>query len=296
MFEFETMNKARPSRPVALGLVLLLALALTQCTTLKKMSGIRKPQVQVEGVELEALSFDGARLRFDLKVSNPNPVGIHLSGFDYLFEIEQRPFLQGSETQALDISANGSSRVSVPAAFRFDDLLAHLQALSDNDESPYTMTVTFSFNLPVLGEVRVPISSSGMIPVIRVPQARLMALRLERLSLSRADLLLVLEVSNPNGFSLQLASMEYDFSVNQQEWVLGILQESTPVEAQAISRIELPLSLDFTALGGSIRQLLLGQSRLNYAFNANLGIGTSLPLLEEVMLPLHLSGEISLTR
>ena len=257
---------------------------------------IRTPTAEVVGVVVESLTFQGARLRFDVEISNPNAVGVRLAGFDYDLEVEGARVLGGRIDHDVALAARGRSIVPVPVELAFADLIALVQGLADRDESPYTMTVGLSFRLPVLGTVRVAVARSGTLPVVRPPQLSVTGLRLHRLTLQGASLVLELEVRSPNGFAVWLDSLEYSLTVAGERWAAGTMRRTVPLLNRRAARLELPVDLSFTAVGQSARNILAGRDPLAYALEAEISLRTSLPLLPRATIPVELSGEIGLAR
>ena len=287
------MNLRCAARIFALA---LLAAVLGACASFDLSSAIRKPTAEVVGVEIERLSFEEADLRFDVKITNPNGVGIELAGFDYRLVVEGTEFLKGSVDQKIALRANASSVVPVPVTFRFDSLLETVGALTDKDESSYEITVGLSFRLPVLDKVRVAATKKGTLPVVRLPRLRLASLRLDGLSLQGASLVLGVELANPNGFGLSLASFDYRFAVAGQTWATGTSRRAAQFGPRQTGRLDIPINLDFGAIGRSVRDTLLGRAPLSYALSAKLAVGTTLPLLKTATLPIDVSGQIGITR
>ena len=76
--------------------VVLAFVLLSGCESLRDAAeGMRKPQLRIASTELQALSFSGVTLVFNVEIRNPNPIGISLAGFDYQLQIEEDPFVSG---------------------------------------------------------------------------------------------------------------------------------------------------------------------------------------------------------
>lgn len=278
------------------ALALWLVLAMAGCESFNLSGMLRKPEVAVSGAEIEQLGFEEARVRFDVKLTNPNPVGVRLSGFDYRLTLDSAEFLSGSVDQAVSIAARGTSTVPVPVSFRYQDLFAAAARLADAAETPYEMSVGFSFDLPVLGRVRIPASFKGVIPVIRAPSVSVAGLKLERLTLGAASLVLSLDVRNPNGFSLALQGLDYRFEVGGRQWVQGAAARAAAIAAHGAGRIEVQIQLDLAAAGRTVAELLTRRGPVAYVLDARLVVGTPLPLLKSAEVPVHLSGEVQISR
>ena len=77
------MKKSRLALHTILALLGIAAAALLVgcCESLRDAVDVMiRPEVRIAGTELEALSFSGLTLRFDVEIKNPNPIGIGLAG------------------------------------------------------------------------------------------------------------------------------------------------------------------------------------------------------------------------
>ena len=286
--------KIRPLLRIAA--VILAAAGLAACASLDLSSMIRKPTLEIVGFEVERLTFEEAGLRLDVKVTNPNGVGIQLAGFDYSLVIEGAELVKGAVDHKVSLRANGSSVIPVPVSFGYKDLFAAVRALGDKDESPYELTVGFTFSLPVLDKVKVTAAHKGTLPVVRVPTVRVASLRLDGLTLQGASLVLRLELANANGFGLSLSSLDYRFAVANQSWATGTSRRAVQIGSRQKGLIDIPINLDFYAVGRTARDSLMSVAPLSYELSARLGVGTTLPLLKSATIPVELKGQVGILR
>jgi len=284
-------------RLTVFSLAAALVLLVSGCASLGDLGNVvRKPTAEVTKAAIEELSFSGAQIGIDVKVSNPNPVGLSLAGFSYTLFVNSEQFITGDFKQGISIAARGSSTVHVPVSFEYQKLISGISSLADRNETPYRVDLKLSFDVPVLGKVVVPVSAQGTLPVVRVPVPRVAALQLRQLTLSGASVVLRVALSNPNAFALTLARLDYSFSVNGRRWAQAAVDHPATVAAGTASEIEIPISLDFGSVGRSVIDLLTGGAAVDYSLTGGMKIGTALPLLPEASLPVDLSGRIGVTR
>ncbi len=277
------------------GLILIL-MQLFGCAALQQIANIQKPTVDVQNMRLTGMSFDALDLAFDLKITNPNALSATMAGFDYDFQIGDASFLKGTQDKQLTLQAMGESTLEIPLTLNFKDLYNTFQALKNQDSSAYNLVCGLSFNLPVLGVTRIPVSKSGNLPNLKLPDISIGALKLNKITLSGADLELKLNVKNANTFSFLLNKLNYDFAVNGKTWVKGLSQKQMQVKEKGQSSIAIPISLNFLEMGTAIYQMINSSQKLNYQLKGNVDLNSSLPLLKQVSLPLDRVGEISISR
>lgn len=147
-----------------LASLLLIALLQTGCQTTKEIlnrMNVKEPGVSVTNVAVEKMSLVGVNFIFDVKIDNPNQVGIDLSGFDYDMLINGHSFVKGNQEQPVKIEPKGNSTVQIPLMIGFVDLFSVFSSLKKQGEASYQLTTGFHFDVPVLGKVRVPAEKTG---------------------------------------------------------------------------------------------------------------------------------------
>ncbi|MDQ1327066.1 MAG: hypothetical protein QG641_346 [Candidatus Poribacteria bacterium] len=271
---------------------------LSSCSMFQTVvsENIKKPKVDFIGAKLSGLSFDAVDLLFDLKIENPNRIGVKLAGFDYDLLLDGSSFVKGNQDKGIDIPSAGEETIQLPVSLRFSDIYRTFENLKDQGASNYQIKCGFSFNVPVLGAVRIPVSKSGEFPLIKLPKLSFNALKLERLTLNGAEMKLGIKMSNPNVFSMLLDKMQYDFKLNDLSIVSGNADKGMQIKEKGDSIIEIPITVDFLKAGMTVYQIINGSKNINYQLGGNLDLTTSLPLLGKVNLPFDLSGRTDLIK
>ena len=272
-------------------------LALSGCETLSRVGiGIERPTASVESVSLTGLTFSAAELMSTIRVVNPNAVGVTLAGFAYAVEVEGVEILTGEQTRGLEIAAHGESRIEFPVELGFANVIDTVAAVRDLDEADVTVSAELRFDLPVIGPVVVPARRTVTVPVVRPPGIQATDLVLESITWTGARLGLVLQMDNPNAFSFVLDSLAYSFSVDDRTWVSAATESPLVVPSRGAQEIAVPVTISFTALGRTARELLLGGETFSYSLVARAAIRPDLEALPPVTLPLEQEGRIGIRR
>ncbi|NIR48757.1 LEA type 2 family protein [candidate division KSB1 bacterium] len=256
----------------------------------------KKPTVSFGNPKLHKLSFESITLLFDLKITNPNPLAIKLAGLDYDFLLNEQSFVTGNQEHGLEILSESESTVEIPVTFNFSDVYQTFKSLKNRDSTQYELRCGLSFDLPLLGRKRVPVSKSGSLPLLKLPNLRVESLNIESLGLTGTDLTLNVQLENPNTFAFVLQKMDYGLKINNKEWVTSSLNRDTEIAANDAGLISIPISLNFLQIGQSAYQLLKDSRPLDYHFEGELDLSSSIPLLKQVTLPFERSGQVSLVR
>ncbi|MBN2732630.1 MAG: LEA type 2 family protein [Balneolaceae bacterium] len=280
-------------------LLILIALFISGCQAIQDLTdNIRKPSLSVTDVRVTDFAFDEIELTYDVEIDNPNLVAVQMVSYDYDFKINNNDFLQGSQDKQLRIESSGTSTFQIPMRLNFQELYSLFNSLRGQDEADYQLLANLDFNLPVLGETTLPLEKSGSVPMIKLPKINVSSLKVNDVNFSRADLVLNLEVDNPNGFGLLVNALSYNLDVNGRNWVDGSNSKNISISENQTSRIAIPISLNITEIGSSVIQLLNNSSDLNYELNGNFDFGATHPLLDNMRADFSFdqTGEVPLIR
>lgn len=284
-----------PNRLRCLAVVLSVPFVFS-CAGLQDLRAPRKPDVSFQNVSLVRLSLDSVDLLFDLQIDNPNAFGVSLAGFDYDMLLNQNSFLSGVQNDKQSIPANGSSTVQLPVTLAFSKIYQTLQSLSDADSTDYRLDLSFSFDVPILGVVKVPASKSGRLPLLKLPKVSIANIDLKKLNLTGADLQLNLEIDNPNPFSATLNRLNYQLAIDGQHFASGLSSQPLHIEKKAASQLAIPISLNFLQTGRTIYNLLTKKESFAYTLTGDFDLSTSLQKLGSITLPFDRTGTITLNR
>ena len=281
---------------VCLFCVVILLVACSGLKELAETAKVERPEVEIVGSKLTGLSFRDIDFMFDVRIQNPNSLGVKLSGFDYDFLINENSFINGDQEEGMEIKAQGEHTVHLPVSFEFSSLYQAFQSLRQNDNSTYELKCGFSFELPILGPVRIPVSTKGDVPLIKFPKVNLDGLKLKHLGFSGADLELAVRFDNPNAFSMILERFNYQLNINGQSWASGDVEQRTEVADKGEGVLAIPISLDFAQIGRSVYGMLTGDQSFDYQLQGDLDLSSSFPLLEKATLPFDLTGVTELIK
>ena len=285
---------SRVVRPIALAALALFT--LLSCETLRGILTVDPPTAEVDSVSLSSLTFSEVGLLAQIGVENPNPIGISLAGFSYTLDLEGVRVLEGDQPRGLAIESFGRSVVELPVTLRYQTLFDSISSLQGQTEAEYEIGVSLRFDLPVLGPLTIPLARRGTIPIVRPPSVRIAGLALRSIGIQGASLSLTVAVDNPNSFSFDLDALEYSFQVQRREWAGGGLTRPARIPAERSQELTFDFQVSFSEFGRTVRDLLLGQSDIDYTFTALAEIDPDLAILPDVSLPFERSGSIPLRR
>ena len=276
---------------------LLSSFLITGCSFIEKSGAWIKPEVKVIESRLAGLTLSKAILEVELEILNPNYYSVPLGALDFQLDLQGAKILEGKQSQDNKLAAGETVRVVLPLDVEFDELGRFVSNLDDLNELAYQVAGGMTFDLPVAGPLRVPYQVKGSIPIPRVPSFKLAGVQQKRLSLTGADLLISVELDNPNTFDLLVNKLQYSVALNGHSVTAGGLSEQVKVAAESNSKVDIPVKLSFgISSARAFYDMLSKGGKVNYQLDLNSELGSSLPVLSQFPFDAKHEGKVRLGR
>ncbi|MFN2310516.1 MAG: LEA type 2 family protein [Spirochaetia bacterium] len=266
------------------------------CASLESMVRPLPPEASLRDLRLTDLNFTTAGLVADVEITNPNTFAVTLERFSYVLSVEEQMFLSGENPERVSIAAGGQENVTLPFEIALSEALRVAQAGIEANELGYTVQVNFVFDVPLLGEVRLPVEQSGTMPVPRPPRPELRSVRLDSIGLRAAELTMTVAVENPNIFGFVIESLQYDLLIQGRSWARGRMTEGTRLPAGKTAEIDISFGLSFLEVGAGVYQLLRGAGQLDYRLEGLSSVRPDHPLIPPAEFPLSQGGTVPLRK
>lgn len=244
--------------------------AVPGCAWLKGFA--KKPNVKLEKVDLLGVDFQRARLRADLLLENRVAVPIRLVKVNWGVRIDGDSLVTGDLDQSLEVPANGTTKVQVPFALKFEDLYRISQKYKEQDEAPYRFEGTVSVDTPV-GPVSLPFKADGKVPVLKVPQVDLAKAEVKGVSFTGADLRLKFNVKNPNAIALDVQALDYALTLAGSKVLDGKLPAALAIAGKGSGMFDAEVRLSFQQAAAAV-QAIGNNSSAEYSLAGTFSAGT----------------------
>jgi LEA14-like dessication related protein len=280
-----------PRRPLV-ALLVLAALAPACQQVQDVITALDRPSVSIRDVRLQDLSLSDVTLAIELAIENPYSVDLPLLGVDYDLTSRGTRFLAGRSEGGVTVPAEGTGRYPFTAKIPFEGLLRVLTGIRPGTSFPYEAELGLFVDAPVVGELRLPISHSGEMPVPDVPDVSLAEIRWGEVSLNRVAAELALDIRNTNSFPLDLTRLDYGLSLAGVRVGSAGISRAARFAAGGSNRLTVPLSFSPLSAGQGLLNLLTGSGsryRLEGALIGDTPFG-------QIYLPYGRDGETRFTR
>jgi len=272
-----------------------IVLILSGCSTIRDAADIREPNVSFQDMSIDQITFDGVTLLFDFEISNPNRFGVSAEQYSYEFFINEQSFISGLQEEPLSISRESAQTIQVPVTLNFSEVYETFSSVVRQDSLSYALATEVEFDVPVLGNRKVPVRTSGEIPVPKVPRISMGEFNVKDISLSGAEVEVSFNVQNPNPFAISIANAAYELTVNGREWLDTTLDETIRVAGSERQTINIPIRLSSSQMGSALMDIMRGESTFNYDLKGSADISAELNGFRDGQsFPFDLSGTYTL--
>jgi LEA14-like dessication related protein len=259
-------------RLASFALALGILMTVPGCNYLRQIfSGIQLPKVTVAKVDPKLLNIATALLKFDLRITNPNPIGLKLAGIRYTLDAGGREVATGTTRKGVKLKPKGRSGTKVDVKIKLLDVASSLVDLLGKGKLGYKGRFALAFDTPV-GQIEVPISHSGKFPLPKKPPISIKSVQVASAGPSGVGLVFNVLVQNPNPFKMPLDVFSMGAKVNNRQLATVRAPGGLSMNPGQPLTIPLRVNASLSALGLTAIDLARHPS-LTYSADMNLKSG-----------------------
>lgn len=126
----------------------------------------KMPKISVQNIDIQKISFTGAKLLLAIKVENPNTFGIDLRRFGYDLAVNDKHWAKGNVNELIHVTENGTTALNIPLELNFTQLgMALYKTLTQSTPLNYQLSGNMAIDttLPLLKDISAPFNYSGSV-------------------------------------------------------------------------------------------------------------------------------------
>lgn len=252
-------------------LIVIMALIIG-CGTLESLAGgSDKPTAEINNAKLQDLSLEKVDLILDVEIDNPYTLPLPFTNCKYTVASKGSQFLEGTANIQGLIPAQSSKVLPIPATIAFAPMLQTLKNVVPGSVVPYDIKLDLFVEAPVVGNMTIPIETSGAIPIPSVPEMQITNIQWKELSLNNASANLNLQVKNTNQFPIDLNELKYQLHLGDIPVSQNSITQAQKFEENVPNTLQIPISLSPIQMGLASFQLLQGKGS-SYRFEGGMKV------------------------
>lgn len=233
-----------------------------------------------------------------LKLRNPRGSSLRVESCDASLTVQGSSVMKAKAPIAEDAAVEGGSELSLDFEFTVD--VRKLDASVSGPGGPPRASFACEARTRLVarnGEAFDLVSHlEGSFLIIRDPIFRITSLKIERDILVTTNLVLALEVENPNDFPVELGSFDYRFFGEGKSWSMGEYKGALALPALSTRPIKLAFEMNFADRDRKLFDLVAALKVVRYGLVGEAKVATGLPFLAEFLVKVDEEGSCQVER
>ncbi|KFK42534.1 hypothetical protein AALP_AA1G007000 [Arabis alpina] len=128
-----------------------------------KLAGVPKPEGSVTDVDLKDVNTDSVEYLAKVSVTNPYDHGIPICDISFTFHSAGREIANGKVPDPGSLKAKDMTVLDIPVLVPYSILLNLARDVGADWDIDYELKIGLTIDLPIVGDITIPISSKGEI-------------------------------------------------------------------------------------------------------------------------------------
>lgn len=232
------------------------------------VSGL-KPRVDMSIAHISDVTDSTVNMELKALVHNPLPVGLDVRKFSYSVQMNGKTIVEDLYGKPLRVGARDSSLVKLPAQLKIRNLRdeGDQEAAKGQDSADYRFESVFYLEKPFLGKDSISFSVDKRLPLYRLPEVKMAGYDLKKLGLKDTEIVIKMEVTNNNPFSIEFRNPMYAMDLGKQKrFAEGKVTGITKVKGKSKDIYEIPLSVSLGKVIKAAGQMITKGKEMPFTF------------------------------
>jgi LEA14-like dessication related protein len=252
------MNKRYFFKSIKLLAVLCVVFIFTTCETVQTV--LQEPVISLHSLELAKVNFTDAQILCKVQIDNPNVFDIPFPEIGWEIFLNANAFINGVVKNDQKIKGRNSTLVDIPVSFEYLYVFRTFASLLGSKSIEYKIPLALKFSIPILGYKIWRLEPQGVLPLPQVPKLNTPTVRIASSNLSMVELVVSMNVENPNTFSLPPPKIAFNYMVNNTSILRNSFENRTQLAASSVTPVMFGLAVHFTDVFRIIPSLINSSS------------------------------------
>jgi len=271
-----------------LAAALFAVLSFSTCQTIK--GALQEPVISLHSVDIAGVDITGVRLLCKVQVENLSAIDIPFPETSWKLFINDNSFVDGIVKNNQRIKAKQKTLVDVPVNLEYLGIFNSFRSLKGSRNARYKIALGVKIPVPVLGDKVWNFEHNGELPLLQPPKISAPSMKIDSRDLTKADVLITLNIENPNVFALPSFKLKYDYQLNKNSFLKGET-DSKPLPAAAVTPVVFKLTVNYADLLKSFASLAASRE---VSSSINLSGDFGIPAFSGETFNLNASGSLPL--
>jgi len=224
----------------------IFVVAVSACKTVK--TAFKEPVISLLSVETSDININYAQLLCKIQIRNPNAFEIPFPQTDWELFIKEKSYKTGTVKTDGKIKAKSSIFMDVPVKIEYLDFFKTFSQLIGSKQASYKIAMTVKFSAPDFGEKVWQFDKTGELPLLQIPLISAPVMAIESVSFSKTEILVTVNVENPNVFEIPSPKFSYNYQLNKKSFIWGFVENEAPLAPSSVTPVTFRMIVNYADL------------------------------------------------
>jgi LEA14-like dessication related protein len=222
------------------------------------------PRLELSQLEITSLTSQKTEMIVKVDIKNQLPLSFTIDSLQYRILINDTVILKNRYKESISLKRNASNRISLPITI-FNDSISSAPG-SNEPENADSVEFHFqgSFFTRIIFKKQFNVDIKRLVPRIYIPEVNAEHFEIDSLNFSRAVVQLLVSINNKNVFPFKADSIAYELSIEDNQWIKGIIPGLIDIQAKSVTDLIIPITISFKEVTKTLFDLLTKGNKVRY--------------------------------
>jgi len=221
-------------------------IAVIACKTVKP--SFQEPVISFHSAIIPDITIHNAQILCKIQVQNTNPYEIPFPHTGWKLFINEKSYKDGEVKNNGKIKAQSTVFIDVPVKVEYLDFFKTFKPLIGSKQASYKIALAVKYSSPDLGEKVWNFDNLGVIPLPQLPLINQPTMAIESVNSSKAEILVTVNVENPNAFEVPAPKFIYDYQLNKKSFIKGTIENETTLAPSSVTPVKFRMVVNYADL------------------------------------------------
>ncbi len=250
------------------------------------------PRLELSELDITSLTSKKTEMTVKLDIKNQLPLSFTVDSLQYRIFINDTEILKDHYKKSISLKRNASSLISLPITFFNDSISSVLKANERENVDSVEFHFQGSFFTRIFFKKQFNVDIKRLIPRIYIPEVNAEHFKIDSLNFSRAVVQLLVSINNQNVFLFKAENIAYEVSIEDNQWIKGIIPGNIDVKAKSITDLTIPITISFKEVSKTLFDLLTKGSNVRYKLHLTFRIESDNNMIRNSKVILESEGSV----
>lgn len=250
------------------------------------------PRLELSELEITSLTSQKTEMLVKADIKNQLPLSFTIDSLQYRIFINDTEILKDHYKKSISLKRNTSSLISFPITIFIDSISSVLKANELGNADSVEFHFQGSFFTHIFFKKQFNVDIKRLIPRIYIPEVNAEHFEIDSLNFSRAVVQLLVSINNKNVFPFKADNITYEISIEDNQWIKGIIPGYTDIQAKSVNNLTIPITISFKEVSKTLWDLLTKGNKVRYKLHLTFRIECDNNMIDKSKVILESEGSV----